>query len=151
VKVLATLIVVAALVVAITPQFTNCEAQRGGMLGMAAPAAATTVVAKMKCYWTAHAEIAVGIPLAAAGVLLLFARRKESKRAIGVLTALLGLSAVLLPATLIGTCASSVAVCDTTMKPLLLVAGGIVIAVGVVVVVLAEIGTEGDPGDRASA
>lgn len=174
-KVLAILIVVAALVIAIAPQYTNCEAKGGTMPGatstggapmpsasnmgapqaMATPAAmggtAAKVVAKMKCYWTAHAEIAVGVPLAAAGLLLLFARRRESKRALGVITALLGLSAVLLPTALIGTCVSSGAVCNTTMKPLLLVAGGITIALGVIVLVLAQMSSAAGGGADQAA
>lgn len=174
-KVLAILIIAVALLIAIAPQFTNCEAKGGDMpgttssggaamasaSGMASPQAMTTpvamagtankVVTKMKCYWTAHAEIAVGIPLAAVGVLLLFARRKESKRALGVITALLGLSAVLLPTALIGTCMSGEAICNTTMKPLLLVAGGITIALGVVVLVLGEMSKSGGNGGQAAA
>ena len=57
-------IMVIALVIIIVPQFTNCTAN-GGMV--------TTAAGKqipMKCYWTAHAEIAAGVPLLALGLLM---------------------------------------------------------------------------------
>ena len=57
--------------------------------------------------------LAVGISLAVAGALLFFARRKETRRALGIVGALLGLLAVLLPTTLIGTCAARTPPCAT--------------------------------------
>ena len=99
VKVLAVLIIIVALVIIIVPQFTNCEYGNDnaatGMSSSTSVDTPTTVVyasmtspmaaaampyRMMKCYWSAHAEIVVGVPLLAVGVLLLFARRKETMR-----------------------------------------------------------------------
>jgi hypothetical protein len=155
-KVLAILIVIAGLVIAIAPQYTNCEAQGGTMptattlaasstlspittmASMQTPVAAT-IVPKMKCLWSARGALAVGVSLAVAGALLFFARRKETRRALGIVGALLGLSAILLPTTLIGTCASDGAVCNTTMKPIMLVAGGLAVAASVIILVVNEL------------
>ncbi len=167
-KVLAILIVIAGLVIAIAPQYTNCEAQGGTMptattagagatlspvttagagatlspvttmASMQTPVA-TTIVPKMKCLWSARGALAVGISLAVAGGLLFFARRRETRRALSIVGALLALSAILLPTTLIGTCASDGAVCNTTMKPIMLVAGGLAVAASVLILVVNEL------------
>ena len=162
-KVLALIIVLAGLVIAIVPQATNCEAQGGTMPSastggaataaawdVTAPAAGTafasaqtttvdTIVPKMKCLWSARGGLVVGITLAVVGGLLFFARRKETRRALSIIAAVLGLFTILLPTSLIGTCGSSAAVCNTTMKPLMLVAGGIALIAGLAAVVVNEL------------
>ncbi len=155
-KVLAMMIVIAGLVIAVAPQYTNCEAQRGTiptatttvasttlsplttMAGMQTSVAAT-IVPKMKCLWSARGALVVGISLAVAGALLFLARRKETRRALSIVGALLGLSAVLLPTTLIGTCVNDAMVCNTTMKPIMLVAGGLAVAASALVLVVNEL------------
>ena len=160
-KVLAILIILVACVIGIVPQYTNCDARlseaapaTASPAAMASPSAvattATTAIQKMKCYWTAHAEIAVAIPLVAIGVLLFFARRKETKRALGVLTAILGAVTILVPVSLIGTCLNDTMVCNTQMKPVLFITGGIVIALGVAVAIVGAM-SKGDGDDGAVA
>jgi hypothetical protein len=159
-------IMVLALVIAIAPQFSNCEAQGGAMpvsssaslrgpgdqvaavvasTGQDALAAAlsTGVAPKMRCFWSARAEIAVGIPLFAVGALLLFSRRKETRRALAALAVLLGLGAILLPTALIGVCASDLAICQTTMDPTLFIAGGLTMAVGLATLAVNELRGDG--------
>ncbi len=114
--------------------------------------ASTGMVAKMKCYWSAHAEIVAGVPLVVIGVLLFFARRKETTRALGALTVALGVLTMLIPTTLIGTCVNDQMVCNTEMKPTLLIAGGITIALGIAVLVVGERKREnGGAGPAAAA
>jgi uncharacterized membrane protein len=93
----------------------------------------------MKCVWAARAEIGVAVPLFAVGVLMLFSRRKETRRALAVPSALLGIVAMLLPTALIGVCASSGAICRTAMRPSLLVAGGLTVAASLAVLVANEL------------
>jgi hypothetical protein len=139
VKVLAGLIVVMALVIGIVPQFANCEAggspsmpagtqaaSAAGATGTAAAAAAP--VPKMRCLWTARAELGIAIPLFALGALLFVSRTKETRRALAVPSALLGTVAMLLPTALIGVCAAPGAVCHSSMLPAMLVAGGVTVA-----------------------
>ena len=172
-KVLAVLIILVALVILIVPQLTNCEANKDDPAmamssagtttmasssdmasadPMASPSAAATPYRMMKCYWTAHAEIVVGVSLIAIGVLLLFARRKETTRVLGIITAVLGVLTILIPTSIIGTCVNDQMVCNREMKPTLLIAGGITVALGLAVLVVGLVKREnGSGGDATSA
>ncbi len=170
-KVLAVLIIILGLVIIIVPQFTNCEygkeqpatlnmktsgvaVEYASMGGMEAGAAEASVPYRMmKCFWSARAEIVAGVPLVALGALLFFARRKETIRVIGILTALIGVLTILIPTSFIGTCLNPAMVCNTEMKPTLFVAGGITVALGIAVLVLGEMRrpTDGPRRGRAAA
>lgn len=165
-KVLGGLLMVLAVVLAFVPQYGNCEAQGGTMpmsevpdavatsgavastsVTLAATDTATTgSMPKMRCLWTARAAIAVAIPMFFLGAFMLFSRRKETFRVLGALTTLLGLFSILLPTVLIGTCAPSAAVCNTTEKPTMFIIGGIAMVIGLVVVVLNEMRRGDEPG-----
>ena len=170
-KVLAVLLMVVALVIIIVPQFTNCEygndhpATINMQTSADAPSCSTPAWAArtsaaeasvpyrmMKCFWSARAEIVAGVPLFALGVLLLFARRKETIRVIGVLATLIGVLTILIPTTLVGTCVNPAMVCNTQMKPTLFIAGGIAVALGIAVLVLGETRRPTDgPAEAAAA
>jgi hypothetical protein len=169
-KILAILIIVLGLVIVIVPQFTNCEygnehpatlnmqtdahvveyASMGGVDTTAADAASVPY-RMMKCFWSARAEIMTGVPLVALGILLLFARRRETFRVIGAMTALLGVLTIIIPTAVVGTCANPAMVCNTEMKPTLLVAGGITVALGVAVLVVGEMRRPTDGPAEAAA
>ena len=173
VKVLAVLIIILGLVIIIVPQFTNCEygadhpatlnmrtsdagvVQYASMEGMEGTEdtmeSAAVPYRMMKCLWSARAEIIAGVPLIVLGALLLFARRKETIRTIGVLTAVMGVLTILIPTSFIGTCMNPEMVCNTQMKPTLLIAGGITVALGVAVLVLGETRRPSGPSDAAAA
>ncbi len=123
-RALATLTIVMALITGIVPQFTNCESQ-GRMLtlegGRQIP---------MKCHWTARAEIALAAPLAATGVMLLVTRRKETRRALSITSGVLGVFTILLPTALIGVCGNPDMICNSTMRPLLILVGALTIVLG---------------------
>jgi len=151
-KVAAIALVALALVIGIVPQFTHCPtgaAMAGGaMAGSATGSAAATVTQPMRCYWSARAEIGVAAPLGVVGALLFVARRRETRRALAVLAGTLGAVAMLVPTVLIGVCPTATAVCRTTMRPTLLAAGGLVVALAVVCLVLNELRGEGDAALR---
>ena len=111
--------------------------------------AATTQPTPMRCYWTARAAIGVALPLAAAGVLLFFSRRKETRRALALLVAVLGVVTMLLPTVLIGVCQQSSASCRTTMRPSWWRAGGLTIALGLITLLRNELAAPED-GQRGS-
>jgi hypothetical protein len=173
VKVLALLIVLAGLVIAIVPQSTNCEsgaddaatASAGDRTALAAVAdttapatlfasmttvASSSIVPKMKCLWSARGGLVVGITLAVVGGLLFFARRRETRRALAIVAACLGVFAILVPTSLIGTCGSEAMICNTTMKPIMMVAGGIALAASVALLVVNELRREG-PTEASAA
>ena len=163
-RIVGVVVVAMALVIGVVPQFTHCKAMSassGSTMGMGstttstgsstATGAGTTMGAStaaaaqptpMRCYWTARAAIGVALPLAAAGLLLFFSRRKETRRALALLVSVLGAVTVLLPTVLIGTCQQSGAACRTTMLPLLLAVGGLTVIVDLVTVVRNELGNE---------
>lgn len=136
-KTAAIVIILLAVVVGITPQFTDCQSQGKAIElpnGKSLP---------MKCHWTARAEIAVAVPLLLCGVAMLLSRRRESWRQQAVMTMVLGLFVVLLPAALIGVCAKADMVCHALMKPVLTLAGIVVVALGAVCFLLAGRQKEG--------
>ena len=128
-KVIAAILIILALVVGIVPQFTDCLAQ-----GRAIELPSGTSL-PMKCHWTRQAEVAVALPLLAVGVLMLVTRRRQTLRALAVLSLVLGVSAILIPAYLIGVCASAEMICNRLMRPTLLFAGILVVAASVVALV----------------
>jgi hypothetical protein len=137
-RIAAIAFIVLALLIAIIPQFTDCESQ-GRMLTLA-----NGKEIAMKCHWTAHAELGLSIPLLAVGVTMFLSRRKESRRNLGIVGTTLGIVAVLLPTTLIGVCGNPDMVCNSTMKPALILMGALVIGIGLATVVVSW-GPEKEP------
>ncbi len=165
-KIAGVVVVAMALVIGIVPQFTHCKAMSassssamsmgstttatgsstmtGAGATMGAGKASTVQSTPMRCYWTARAAIGVALPLAVAGVLLFFSRRKETRRALALLVAVLGVVTVLLPTVLIGVCQQSGATCRTTMLPIMVATGGLTTAIGLITLLRNELG--GEPG-----
>lgn len=100
------------LAIAIVPNFTDCASHGAYM----------TVMGKqipMVCHWSARGEIALGIPLAFVGVMLMFTRRKSGFMTLSILGLVLGGLAIALPAGIIGTCPGPTMTCNTLMKPII--------------------------------
>ena len=131
-KIAAVIIVVLALVVGILPQFTDCQSQGRAI------ALQNGKTVPMKCHWTAIAEIGMAVPLLGVGTVMGVSKRKESRRIIAGLGALLGIFVILFPTRLIGVCASTDMVCNSVMKPTLIFSGILVIALSVVSLVISE-------------
>ena len=153
-RVTAVLVMAMALVIGVVPQFTHCKATSamggsGPSIATSAAAAAgprvvaTTKPGPMRCYWSARAAIGVALPLFAAGLLGLFSRRKETRRALAVLVCVLGIVTILVPTVLIGVCSTSSAVCNTTMRPVMVAAGGLTVALGLITLLRNGLGTDG--------
>jgi len=121
-KVIGVLLIILALVIGIVPQFTDCLAQ-GSVITM--PNGNTM---PMRCHWTRQAEVAVALPLLAVGVLMIVSKRRQTLRALSVVGLLLGASAILIPAYLIGVCAGEEMICSMLMKPTLIFAGVLTVA-----------------------
>ena len=128
-KILGVTLLVLALAISITPQFLDCNAQ-GHVMTMA-----NGKTVPMVCLWTARAEIAEGIPLFAAGVMMFLARRKESLQYLNILGIILGICVMLLPTVLIGVCDTTM-VCTTVMRPSLLTFGSLVILTSLIGILL---------------
>jgi hypothetical protein len=135
-KIIAIIIVILALVVVIVPQFTNCSAE-GKTLTLQ-----NGKTVAMKCTWSARAELALGIPLLALGVLMAVSRRKETIRSLSILEIILGVLVILIPTSMIGVCASAAMDCNSILKPTMIVCGILVIIAGLAALVLNERKTE---------
>ena len=131
-KIAAALIVVLALVIGLVPQFTDCQSQGRALTlqnGKTVP---------MKCHWTAIAEIGMAVPLLGVGTVTALSKRKESRRILAGFGALLGVFVILLPTALIGVCASADMLCNSVMKPTLILGGILVIGLSLFNLVLSE-------------
>ena len=122
----AILIIVLAVVIAVVPQFFNCQHDGKTLIlqdGRQVP---------MKCYWTARVALALSIPIFAMGVIAFFNQAERIRRTLAVLTSLMGLLVILLPTRIIGVCSHPGASCNLVMKPVLIFCGILVIAVGLI-------------------
>jgi len=131
-KVLGSIIIILALVIAIVPLFTDCESQGKSIV------LANGKTIPMKCHWTGRAALAMAFPLAAVGLLMAVSRRKETQRALSVVAAVSGIMVILLPTYLIGVCASPDMICNMIERGALILAGVLALAVGLVGLVLAR-------------
>ncbi len=135
-KVLGIVVLVLALVVGILPQFTDCQSQGKAL------ALANGKTTSMKCHWTARAELALAAPLLAVGALTATSRRRENRRNLGIMGAVLGIVAIALPTSLIGVCTNPMMMCDSLMKPSLLASGSLITVASIVGLVIVQRGKE---------
>lgn len=91
----------------------------------------------MKCYYTALASIVVGSLIFLVGILLLLAKRAETKIALGALGAGLGVWTALIPTALIGVCEMDTMNCVQQTAPALIALGTITLLASIVLAVLA--------------
>ena len=131
-KIAAALVIVLALVIGIVPQFTDCQSQ-GRALTLQ-----NGKTVSMKCHWTAIAEIGMAVPLLGLGAVTAVSKRKESRRIIAGFGALLGLFVILLPTALIGVCASADMLCNSVMRPTLILSGILIIAISAGTLIMSE-------------
>ncbi|MFB0535360.1 MAG: DUF4418 family protein [Anaerolineae bacterium] len=125
----AGLIIVLAILIGAIPQFTDCQSQ-GRALTLA-----NGKQVSMKCHWTGQGELALAVPFVAVGALMGFSRRKESQRNLGLVGIVLGVLVILLPTALIGVCASPDMLCNSVMRPALILLGSVVTAISLLIVV----------------
>jgi uncharacterized membrane protein YkvI len=131
-KALGAVIIVLALVIGLVPLFSDCQSQ-GKMITLAN---GNTI--PMKCHWTGRAALAMAFPLAAAGVMMVVSRRKETRRALSVVAVVSGIMVILLPTYLIGVCANPDMTCNMIERPVLILAGVLTAAAGVAGLLLAR-------------
>ena len=131
-KVAGAVIIVLAVALAVVPMFTDCQSQ-GRMLTLE-----NGKQISMKCHWTGLAELALSVPLAAVGLMMIFSRRQESRRTLGVTGISLGIMAISLPTVIIGVCMDPHMTCVSIMKPALILTGALALGIGLVVVITAR-------------
>lgn len=122
-KFAAVLLIGLALVVGVVPAFTDCQSQ-----GRALTLANGNTV-PMKCHWTGVAELALAVPLGLVGLSTGLSRRKESRRLNSVFGLALGALIFAVPTSLIGVCASADMLCNSIMRPTLVMSGGLIMGI----------------------
>jgi hypothetical protein len=125
-KIIAGLMILLALATGILPLFTDCQSQGRALTladGRSIP---------MKCHWTGIAEIALAVPLLVTGLLMASSKRRETLRTLAVLGGVLGVFVILLPTVLIGVCANGDMICNSIMRPALILGGGLIVALSLV-------------------
>ena len=137
-RVIGILLIVVALAIAVVPAFNNCSSQ-----GMAITLPNGKTV-PMKCFWTSKAALAVGIPLALTGLLLVFAKRKETQRFLAIIAGVLSAFAAALPTALIGVC-SMESLCVTVLRPTMILAGVLGIGLAIAAFVMAKDAEDSGP------
>lgn len=124
-KITAVVMVALALVIGVVPMFTDCQSQGRQLTldnGRNIP---------MKCHWTGRAELALAFPLLLTGSLLGFNKRKETLRNLSIVSGVLGIFVIALPTALIGVCANPDMVCNSIMKPTLILLGSLIVMMSV--------------------
>ncbi len=124
-KIIAILLIISGIATIFIPSFYSCAAHG---ISIQLPGGRSV---QMKCFWTARAEIGLGILLLAVGVFLSISRRLESRRFLSVLALILGILIILLPTLLIGVCTNPNMFCAVLMKPILLMIGAVVGILGI--------------------
>lgn len=85
----------------------------------------------MKCYWTARAELGVGILIAFSGLLLLLLKSLQSRLGLSLAIGLNGVLVILFPSVSIGVCGSTAISCRVLTLPALYILGGLTVAASV--------------------
>ena len=126
-KVAAISLIILALLIAIIPIFSDCQAA-GRMITLA-----NGKEIPMKCHWTGRAELGLALPLLTVGLTMLFSRRRESFRNLGLVGISLGIVTILLPTVLIGVCGMPDMPCHSIMEPALILMGVLVAGISLAV------------------
>ena len=128
-KVAAFSLIILAVLIATVPIFTDCQSH-GRIITLA-----NGNQIPMKCHWTGRAELGLGLPLLTVGLAMLFSRRKESFRNLGLVGLSLGIVTILLPTVLIGVCGMPDMPCHSILEPALILMGVLVVGISLAVAV----------------
>jgi hypothetical protein len=131
-KVLGIALIILAIASAIIPMFTDCESQ-GLQITMA-----NGKTTPMKCHWSGIGELATAIPLAAIGVMMVLAKRKETLTYLSVFGIVVAGVMVAIPNWMIGVCATPTHTCVTIMRPLLTTFSSLAVVASIVGLVMSQ-------------
>ena len=84
----------------------------------------------MRCYWTARAEMLLGVLVMAVGLMITFLKGPKERQRLHHQVALLGAATILTPLFIIPTCMNPDMACNVATKPALIILGSIVLLVG---------------------
>jgi hypothetical protein len=125
-KIIGVVLIVLSLIIAIVPMFTDCQSQGRSIVLENGKTVA------MKCHWSGRAELVVAVPLLVLGVLDIVNRNLLVLRNLSILGIVLGIFIILIPTNLIGVCISPDMICNSTMRPILILCGILVIVANLI-------------------
>ena len=143
-RVIALVLFVFALFVAIFPHFYTCQAH-----GFAIELPKGTM--PMRCFYTAHAETALGIILAVVAIGLWFLRQKETRTILSILGIVIGFCMLVMPTTAlfgIGVCMNPDMPCVIYMRPALYTVASLIIAASAAGLAMTLIGVRPGVGGK---
>jgi hypothetical protein len=120
-KIIGVVLIVLALVAAIVPMFTDCQSQGKSIVLENGKTVA------MKCHWSGRAELIVAVPLFVLGILFMVNSNLLVIRNLSILGIVLGIFIILIPTTLIGVCINAEMLCNSVMRPILILSGILVV------------------------
>lgn len=136
-KATGVILMVLGLAVAIVPQFFTCQYH-----GFAIHCTQPELTIPMKCLWTAHAMIPLGILLVLNGGGIFLGKERETRRILSISGIIIGIFVGLLVVgkgpggPLIGICMNPDMPCVVIMQPACFLMSGIIIVVSIVVLAL---------------
>ncbi len=125
-KIIGAVLIVLSLIIAIVPMFTDCQSQGRVIVlenGKTIP---------MKCHWSGVAELVVAVPLLVLGVMDIVSRNLLVFRYLSILGIVLGIFIIVIPTNLIGVCPNPEMLCSSVMRPILILAGILVVVANVI-------------------
>jgi hypothetical protein len=131
-RIAGAIIIILAIAMGIVALLFNCQAEGQSL------ALANGAKVPMKCYYTAIAEVAMAIPLIGVGGMLAVSKRKETRRPLAIMGAILGVVIMLISTALIGVCANPAHDCNRIVLPTTLFVGTLVIALSAGSLIVSE-------------
>lgn len=83
----------------------------------------------MKCFWTAQAELGIGVLIIAVGTLMLLSRTIFVRLGLSMALVCISLLAIAIPTILIGVCSNEIMRCNMGAKPALILLSGVLFLV----------------------
>lgn len=117
-RILGIVLILLAIGLAVVPRLTDCESH-GHAIELANGA-----TIPMKCHWSGIAEIGVAVPMYIIGAIMTTNRNRSILPILSLFGIVLGVLAIAFPTKLIGVCQAPAMICDTAMRPALILLGG---------------------------
>ncbi|WP_294964239.1 DUF4418 family protein [uncultured Gilliamella sp.] len=86
----------------------------------------------MKCFWTARAEVGIGIVVLAIGLLMLFSRTVFVRMGLSMALACISFFTAAIPTILIGVCPGAMMLCNMGTKPALILLSASLLVVAII-------------------
>ncbi len=113
--IIGAVLIIIGILIAILPQLTNC-----GSAGQEVELA-NGKTTPMKCFFSGRTEIISGVILLAVGIMYLLSRRKETMIFLSIVGLIASIFALVMPFYVIGICPTPTMVCETLMKPIIII------------------------------